>query len=996
MVGVNRLSKGGRIDRSKPVSLTFNGRLLHGHAGDTVASLLIANDIHLVGRSFKYHRPRGFLSHGSDEPNALLSIDRGPGRIDPNNRATVAEARTGLVTKSQNHWPSLAFDIGAVNDLLSPIFVAGFYYKTFMWPRKFWDRVYEPKIRAAAGLGKAPTVPDADRYANRHAHCDVLIVGAGPAGLAAALAASVTGKRVILADEQAEPGGSLLHDVTSIIDGVPAQEWVAWALATLDGRANVTVLPRTTAFGYYNYNHVALAQRVTDHLAEPPPDLPRERLWQVRAAEVVLATGAHERPLVFADNDRPGILLAESIRVFINRYAVAPGRNIVFATSGASAYTAAADAKAAGLSVTLVDIRLEADCGPEVAELRGHGVEVLTGHTLIGATGRKRVTGLVVAPITGNGGIGIHRTLAADCVGMSGGWTPSVHLASQSRGKLRFEPSIDAFVPDRSVQAERSVGAAKGTYDLAEVVAEGFAAGDEIAGSGASRLPVTATPTRTGFQPVRVLPTDADRSRVRAFIDFQNDVTAKDIKLAIREGFESIEHVKRYTTTGMATDQGKTSNMNMLGLLAGVLDKPIPAVGTTTFRPPYTPVTFGTLVGPATKALFEPARTTPIHEWAEEHGAAFEDVGIWKRAWYFPQPGEDIHQAVARECRAVRQGVGIFDASTLGKIEVVGPDAAEFMNRMYINAWLKLEPGRCRYGLMLKEDGYILDDGVVARVAHDRFHVTTTTGGAPRVLAHMEDYLQTEWPDLKVFLTSTTEQYAVIALQGPKAREVIAPLVSDIDLSNDAFPHMALRTGFICGVPTRLFRVSFTGELGFEINVPSDYGRAVWEAIFERGQAVGITPYGTETMHVLRAERGFIIVGQETDGTVTPDDVGLAGMIAKTKPDFVGKRSLARPDVTAAGRKQLVGLLTGDPAVVIEEGAQIVDDCDQPIPMTVLGHVTSSYWSPNCERSIALALVAGGRDRIGGELHVTTPAGFTKALVTAPVFFDPKGARVNA
>ncbi|HEU4518677.1 MAG TPA: sarcosine oxidase subunit alpha family protein, partial [Microvirga sp.] len=938
MAGLNRLPRGGRIDRAKPVAIRFNGRTLEGFAGDTVASLLLAHDVHLVARSFKYHRPRGIMTHGSEEPNALLQIDRGPGRGDPNNRATVAEARNGLVTASQNHWPSLDFDVGAVNDLLSPLFVAGFYYKTFMWPRSFWDKVYEPKIRAAAGLGRAPTERDADRYANRHAHCDVLVVGAGPAGLAAALAASETGRRVMLVDEQAEPGGSLLHDVTSTIDGVPAQDWAAQALAALDARENVVVLPRTTAFGYYNHNHVVLVERITDHLEAPPERLARERLWQVRAGEVVLATGSHERPLVFADNDRPGIMLAESIRVFVNRYAVAPGRRIVIATSGASAYAAARDARAAGLDVTVVDLRLEADAGPEVAEARAQGVTVLAGHTVVGSTGRKRVTGLIVAPIEAGGRVGARRTLACDAVGMSGGWTPAVHLFSQSRGKLRFDPDLDAFVPGQSAQAERSAGAARGTYDLAACLQEGFAAGAAAGGATGTRA-FQATPSPTGFQPVRLMPTDGNPAKVRAFVDFQNDVTAKDIKLAVREGFESVEHVKRYTTTGMATDQGKTSNMNALGLIAGTLDKALPAVGTTTFRPPYTPVTFGALVGPARDALFDPIRTTPIHDWAAEQGAAFENVALWKRAWYFPKPGEDMHAAVARECKAVREGVGIFDASTLGKIEVVGPDAAEFMNRIYTNPWLKLEPGKCRYGLMLKEDGYVMDDGVVARLAHDRFHVTTTTGGAPRVLNHMEDYLQTEWPDLKVFLTSVTEQWAVIALQGPKAREVLAPLVQDIDLSHEAFPHMAVRTGFVAGVPCRLFRVSFTGELGYEINVPADYGRSVWELLFERGRAFGITPYGTETMHVLRAERGFIIVGQETDGTVAPDDLGLAGMIGKAKPDFVGKRSLARPDLRLPDRKQLVGLLTDNPNEVLDEGAQIVEDPNQPIPMRMLGHV---------------------------------------------------------
>ena len=988
-----RLAQGGRIDRARPITIRFDGRRIQGFHGDTVASALIANGVHHVARSFKYHRPRGILSHGSDEPSALLSVDRGPGRIDPNNRASVVEAHDGLVTASQNRWPSLALDVGAVNDLLAPVFAAGFYYKTFLWPREFWTKVYEPIIRRAAGLGRAPAAPDPDRYANRHAHCDVLVVGAGPAGLAAALAASSAGKRVILADEGSEPGGALLHDATSEIDGLSASDWVAAALSELDARESVVILPRTTAFGYYNHGHVALTERVSDH--RPAGSGPRERLWQVRAGAVVIATGSHERPLVFPDNDRPGILLAESVRAYVNRWAVAPGRRLVFATSGASAYRAALDARAAGLAVTLVDLRLEADAGPDAARLRGLGAEVLTGHTVLGATGRRRVTGLVVAPIGPGGRLGARRILPCDAVGMSGGWTPAVHLFSQSRGKLAFDPERDAFLPDRPAQNTRVAGAANGAFDLAACLAEGFAAGADAAGADTERT-FEATPSPTGFQPVRVMPGDGDPNRQKAFLDFQNDVAAKDVRLAVREGFESIEHVKRYTTTGMATDQGKTSNMNALGLVAELLDRPPPTVGTTTFRPPYTPVTFGALVGPARDALFDPVRTTPIHDWAAAEGAAFENVALWRRAWYFPKPGETLHQAVARECKAVRDGVGIFDATTLGKIEVVGPDAAEFMNRLYVNGWSKLEPGRCRYGLMLKEDGYVLDDGVVARLAPDRFHVTTTTGGAARVLNHMEDYLQTEWPDLDVFLTSVTEQWAVIAVQGPKAREVLLPLVADIDLSAEAMPHMSVRQGDICGVPTRLFRVSFTGELGYEINVPADHGRAVWEAVWAQGRAHGMVAYGTETMHVLRAEKGFVIVGQETDGTVTPDDLGLAGMIAKAKPDFVGKRSLARPDVVAAGRKQLVGLLAEDPALVLEEGAQVVEDPAHPIPVPMIGHVTSSYHSANCGRSIAMALVADGRARKGTVLHVTTPAGFTRAVVSDPIFFEPEGKRVHA
>ena len=569
-----------------------------------------------------------------------------------------------------------------------------------------------------------------------------------------------------------------------------------------------------------------------------------------------------------------------------------------------------------------------------------------------------------------------------------------MHLFSHSRGKLRFDAAIDAFVPGESMQAERSAGAANGTYGLGKCLEEGWAAGAGATGLASART-FAASTSRTGFRPVRVMPGCEARRRGRAFVDLQNDVTAEDIELAVREGFEPIEHVKRYTTTGMATDQGKTANMTALGLVAEALRKPIPEVGTTTFRPPYTPVTFGALAGVARGTLLDPVRTTPMHDWAVAQGAVFEDVGLWKRARYFPRDGEDMHAAVARECMAVRARAGILDASTLGKIEVVGADAAELLSRIYTSAFSRLEPGRCRYSLMLREDGYILDDGVVARLAPDRFHVTTTTGGASRVLQHMEDYLQTEWPQLKVYLTSITEQYAAIALQGPRAREILAPLVDGIDLSEAAFPHMSVRAGTICGVPCRLFRVSFTGELGYEINVPADHGPAVGEALFERGKALGLAPYGTEAMHVLRAEKGFIVVGQETDGTVTPDDVGLARLVAKAKGDFVGGRSLRRPDLVAPRRKQLVGLRTEDARTVLDEGAQLVADPAQPMSMRMLGHVTSSYWSANCGRPIALALLESGRSMMGRRLHATTPDGFAEVRVCAPVFLDAKGGRAD-
>ncbi|HJU31035.1 MAG TPA: glycine cleavage T C-terminal barrel domain-containing protein, partial [Hyphomicrobiaceae bacterium] len=795
--------------------------------------------------------------------------------------------------------------------------------------------------------------------------------------------------------EQAEMGGALLHDVTSTIDGRPAWNWLEDTIARLESLANVTLLPRTTAFAYANHNHIGLIERVTDHLVAPDAHLPRQRLWQVRASEVVLATGAHERPLVFAGNDRPGVMLAESLGVFVNRYGVLPGRSAVIVTSGASAYTVALGLRATGMDVVVVDVRPQNECAVEAAALRAEGCEVLAGHTVLGSLGRRRVSALEVAPVDASGALGAVRRIACDCVGISGGWTPAVHLFSQSRGKLGFAENLDAFVPAASAQAVRSAGAARGTYQLSACLVEGWEVGAAAVGRNPQRQ-FMVTATRTGFRPVRVLPGQRARHSGRAFVDFQNDVTVRDIEVAVREGFESIEHVKRYTTTGMATDQGKTSNMNALGIVARAVGRPLAEIGTTTFRPPYTPVTFGAFAGANRGVLFDPVRKTPTHDWAQSHGAVFEDVGQWKRARYFPAAGEDMSAAVVRECTAVRMRAGILDGSTLGKIEVVGRDAAEFLDRVYTNAFASLAPGRCRYGLMLKEDGYIFDDGVIARLAPDRFHVTTTTSGAGRVLQHMEDYLQTEWPSLQVYLNSITEQYAVLAVQGPKSRDVLAPVIDGIDLANAALPHMSVRSGSICGVPCRLFRVSFTGELGYEVNVPADYGQPVWEALLESGRAHGITPYGTEAMHVLRAEKGHILVGQETDGTVTPDDVGLARLIAKSKPDFVGRRSLARPDVAAKGRRQLVGIVTQGGGEILEEGAQIVADPTEPVPMHALGHVTSSYWSPSNGRSIALALVADGRALIGRRLFATTPAGFTEVGVSSPVFFDRAGGRIHA
>ncbi len=991
-----RTASGGRVDRTRRLRFTFDGRDYEGVAGDTLASALLANGVHLVARSFKYHRPRGILTAGAEEPNALVTVRRDAARYTPNLRTTQVELYDGLRAESQNRWPSLPFDLGRANDLLSPLFPAGFYYKTFMWPRAAWAALYEPLIRRAAGLGRAPTLPDPDCYASLHAHCDVLVVGAGPAGLAAALTALAAGARVILCDEQAEPGGTLLTGTTARIDGLAADAWLERTLAAIAAHPRARLLPRTTAFGYFPHNSIGLNERLTDHLAEPPAGQARERLWQLRAREVVLATGAIEQPLVFPGNDRPGIMLAGAAQIYLRRYGVRAGSRAVVVTATDSAWRAALELNAAGVQIAAIaDLRAVGEKNLAQAA-RGAGIEVLRSTTVVGTSGNLRVSGIELA-FADEQGRAQRRTLRCDLVLMSGGFTPSVHLFSQSRGKLAWNDEARVFLPASSVERERSAGACRGVTGLAAALADGSAAGAAAAkasGHDAVMTRFEVTGDDAGAAPAAIWTAPAGTGS-KAFVDWQNDVTANDLALAAREGFRSIEHVKRYTTVGMATDQGKTSNLNALGIVAAAVGKPIPEVGHTTFRMPYTPVTFGSFAGMARGDLFDPVRTTPMHECAQSLNAVFEDVGLWKRARYFPRGDEDMHAAVARECLAVRSACGIFDASTLGKIAVVGPDAAEFLNRLYVNDWSRLPVARARYGILLRDDGFIYDDGVIARIAADRFHVTTTTGGAARVLNMMEDYRQTEWPELAVWLTSTTEQWAVIAVQGPRARQLLQPLVAGVDLAAAALPHMGVAQGDICGVPMTLFRVSFTGELGYEINVPADDGRVVWEAVLAAGAAHGITPYGTESMHVLRAEKGYVIVGQDTDGTVTPDDAGLGWAIGRNKADFIGRRSLARAAMMAPQRKQLVGLQTVDPATVLEEGAQLVESAGQNPPMTLLGHVTSSYFSAALGHSIALAMVAGGRARHGQTMFVPMPGGDIPAQVTSPVFYDPAGARLH-
>jgi sarcosine oxidase subunit alpha len=996
MTGTFRTSRGGRVDRAKPITFSFDGVAFTGLAGDTLATALLANGVHLMGRSFKYHRPRGPVSLGSDEPNALVTLDAGKGRVTPNMRATQIELYEGLKARSQNAWPSLKRDAMAVNGQLSAFFPVGFYYKTFIQPAGAWESIYEPAIRRAAGLGVAPKEPDPDHYAFEYRHCEVAVVGAGPAGLAAALSAARSGARVILFDEQAEFGGSLLSETRATIDGRSASDWVAEVVAELTGSSRVTLLTRTQVFGYYAQNFLAGQQRLTDHLANPDPKLPRERLWQVRAKRVVLATGAHERPLVFPDNDRPGILLGESARALATRYGVRPGTRLVVATTHDGGYRAALDLAEAGCEIAvIVDSRAEA-AGPLPEAARKAGLRIETHATILGSRGGLRVTHARLARLWSDGRPGNPEDVACDAIAMSGGWTPSVHLFSQSRGKLKFDEATRTFLPGAPAQAQFCVGACRGVFDLAEAVGEGARAGAEAAGAAPTPPPRVEGTFAASGGTLGVVAPMSDAELAKAFVDFQNDVSARDIRLATREGMRSIEHIKRYTTSGMATDQGKTSNMNALAIAAEALGKPIAEVGLTTFRLPYTPVTFGVFGGLSRRQMFDPVRETPLHSWFAGKGAIFEEAGLWKRASRVPLRGENHEQTVRRECLGTRASAGIMDASTLGKIEVVGPDAAEFLNRLYINSFAKLGIGRCRYGLMLNERGFVYDDGVVMRLAEDRFHITTTSSGAAHVFAVMEDYLQTEWTDLKARFTSITEQYATIAINGPKAREILSPLVSGVDLSNAAFPHMSVREGLTCGVPTRLARVSFTGEMGFEVNVPSDYGLGVFEAIWAEGEKHGAIAYGLDTLLILRAEKGFIVVGQETDGTVTPDDLGMGKMVAMSKPDFVGKRSLALPDLRRDGRKQLVGLLSEDPAFRPDEGAQIVGETEPHLGSAALGHITSSYMSPTLGRSFSLGLVNDGRAKMGQTLYATGLESPKPVKVVEPVFYDVEGLRLGA
>lgn len=948
-----RTADGGRIDRSRTLAFTFNGEELTGHPGDTLASALLANGRHAITTSIKIGRPRGISAAWAEDPCGLVQIEHP--FPEPMLLATTVELYDGLVG------------------------------------------------HGIPGQGRLSTEPDPARYDSVHHHVDVLVVGAGPAGLTAALTAARAGARVALVDEQSEAGGSLLGTADEI-DGAPATEWVAAAVAELASYPEVLHLQRSTAFGAYDDGFALAVERRTDHLGgQAAEGVSRQRVWRLRAASIVVATGAHERPVIFADNDRPGILLAGSARTYLHRWGVLPGRTAVVFTTNDTAYDAAIDLHRAGVAIAaVVDARPEGS--RRQAELAELGIEVRTGATVVGTRGTVRITDVLLD--SGD-------EIATDTLLVSGGWNPAVHLFSQRRGRLAYDDALGAFLPGEELDGLRVAGTAAGEFTLAGSLAGGHRValaaladagiGTEKVSATSGLVPATAQ-EQAPTAPVvlwRSSTTDPKLATTE-FVDLQRDATVHDIATAIGAGLTSIEHIKRYTTIGTAHDQGKTSGIITSGIVAGMLGVPVGDTGTTTFRPPYTPVSFATLAGRDRGRLFDPERVTAVHDWHVAAGAVFEDVGMWKRPRHYPRPTadggvEDMETAVLRECAAVRTGVGMLDGSTLGKIDVQGEDAGTFLDLVYTNMMSTLKVGMVRYGVMCGADGMVIDDGTVLRLADDRFLVLTTTGGAARILDWMEEWLQTEWPHLKVWCTSATEQYATFPVVGPKSRQLIADVFADVDVSNEAFPFMALRHTTLDGVPVILGRISFSGELAFEVYVSPWYALSVWERLIAAGEQYGITPYGTETMHVLRAEKGYPIIGQDTDGTVSPHDLGLGWAVSKKKVDFIGKRSFSRPANQDPLRKQLVGLLPVDRSTVLPEGSQIVEFCADgelpPPPVPMLGHVTSSYRSAELDRPFALALVKGGRARVGETLHVPVNGALIPVEVTGSVLVDPEGAR---
>jgi sarcosine oxidase subunit alpha len=970
-----RAAHGGLIDRSRPIAFTFDGKRMSGYAGDTLASALLANGVKLVGRSFKYHRPRGVLSAGPEEPNALVELREGAAR-EPNTRATVAEIFDGLSARSQNRYPSLKFDLLSVTGLLSPIFAAGFYYKTFMWPAAFWERVYEPLIRRAAGLGRASGLPDPDFYGKQTEFADLLVIGAGPAGLAAALAASNAGARVIIAEQDFALGGRLLSDRRTI-DGEPARRWLEDIEARIRASPNVKILARTTITGIYDGGTYAGVERVSDHLPTSKT-APRQRLWRIVAPRAVLATGAIERPLVFGGNDLPGVMLAGAVRTYINRFAVKPGtRAVVFANNDDGASTVA-DLAAAGIEVAgLVDPRPHVHASlREFAE--AHKIPVFANATIRQAKGGTALKSVVLGG-TASG------TLACDLLAMSGGWNPAVHLGSHHGGRPVWSESIAAFVPGPMPPGVQAAGAAAGRLGLGDALATGHAAGAPDTGSAPNHI---AGEESAAITPLWQIP-DANG---KSFVDFQNDVTASDIALAAREGFTAVEHLKRYTTLGMATDQGKTSNVTGLALMAALTNRTIAQTGTTMFRPPYTPVAIGAMAGLHRGAHYRPTRRTPAHAWAEQQGAHFVDAGEWLRATHFPQSGETLQESIDREVRTVRQAAGFCDVTTLGKIDVQGPDAGAFLDFIYANAISTIAPGRVRYALMLRDDGFAFDDGTVARLSPDHFLLTTTTANAARVLRHMDICHQLYKPELDVCIEPVTDQWAQFALAGPQSRAVLAKLVdAETDVSNAGLPFMATIPATIAGLPGRVFRISFSGEMAFELAVPASNGATLADAL----QQAGAVPYGLEALGVLRLEKGHP-VGAELNGQTTAADLGLGGLLSKKK-DFVGRAMARRPALLDPDRQTLVGLRPVAAGATLQAGSHLIQAGAEATAANDRGHITSAAYSATLGHWIGLGLLARGADAAGQIFTAVNPLQntATDVEIVSRVFHDPEGCALH-